>query len=57
VAERQGRYLANAFNQREDDPASVIQPFAFTSMGMLAYIGNYEGLSDLPEVKLRGNFD
>ena len=29
-------------------------PFKFRSAGMLAYIGKYEGLSDLPDFKIKG---
>ncbi|KAK3576591.1 hypothetical protein CHS0354_011268 [Potamilus streckersoni] len=49
VAERQGRYLAEQLNGKGDG-----EPFKFTSMGMLAYIGQYQGLSDLPDFKLQG---
>ena len=48
VAERQGRHLAKNLN------SNSWKPFKFSSMGMLAYIGDYQGLSDLPDFKLRG---
>ena len=48
VAEREGGYLAKELCNPTDEP------FKFTSAGMLAYIGSYEGLSDLPQAKLRG---
>ena len=48
VAEREGRYLAKELSGPTDEP------FKFTSAGMLAYIGKYEGLSDLPDFKLQG---
>ena len=48
VAERQGRYLGKAL--AADQPA----PFRFQSQGMLAYIGEYKGLSDLPVGKMKG---
>jgi NADH dehydrogenase FAD-containing subunit len=32
-----------------------VKPFQFKSMGMMAYIGVYQGLADLlPEFKLKG---
>lgn len=37
----------------QEDPTEQ-NKFKFKSIGMLAYIGKYEGLSDLPDVKLRG---
>lgn len=48
VAEREGGYLAKELCNPTNEP------FRFTSAGMLAYIGSYEGLSDLPQAKLRG---
>ena len=48
VAERQGRHLARNLNSNN------WKVFKFSSMGMLAYIGGYQGLSDLPDFKLRG---
>ncbi len=51
VAEREGRYLGSLLNA--GGPAHS-KPFQFKSMGMLAYIGGFEGLSDLPEFKLKG---
>merc|ERR1712226_1699416 len=48
VAERQGRHLAKCFNK------GSVDDFSFTSAGMLAYIGGYEGLTDMPKVKLSG---
>ncbi|XP_070572404.1 probable NADH dehydrogenase [Ptychodera flava] len=48
VAERQGRYLANFLQTVESSP------FEFKSMGMLAYIGKYEALTDMPGVKAQG---
>ena len=48
VAERQGRYLGKAL--ATDRPA----PFRFQSQGMLAYIGEYKALSDLPVGKVKG---
>lgn len=51
VAERQGRYLSKCLNKID---SRDITEFHFKSMGMLAYIGDYTALTDLPEVKLQG---
>ena len=48
VAERQGRYLGKTL--AVDQP----KPFQFQSQGMLAYIGEYKALSDLPVGKVKG---
>ena len=48
VAEREGRYLAQALN--ESDP----KPFVFKSSGMLAYVGGYKALHDTPVSKSQG---
>uniref|UniRef100_A0AC34F3K7 FAD/NAD(P)-binding domain-containing protein n=1 Tax=Panagrolaimus sp. ES5 TaxID=591445 RepID=A0AC34F3K7_9BILA len=53
VAEREGRYLAKSLNEMAKN-GNVSKPFTFKSMGMLAYIGDYKALSDLPEFKLKG---
>lgn len=53
VAERQGRYIATCLNEIAK-VGSPSKPFTFKSMGMLAYIGGYKALSDLPEFKLKG---
>ena len=53
MAEREGRFLGNLLNK---GGADKVQPFKFHSMGMLAYIGGFEGLSDLPDFKLKGTF-
>ncbi|KAK6192799.1 hypothetical protein SNE40_004210 [Patella caerulea] len=50
VAERQGRYLTDVLNGKKDSKI----PFEFKNMGMLAYIGSYEALTDTPDVKLQG---
>ncbi|GIY19500.1 internal alternative NAD(P)H-ubiquinone oxidoreductase A1, mitochondrial [Caerostris extrusa] len=52
VAERQGRYLARALNSQEK--GEEIKPFLFQSSGMLAYIGDFKALPDLPDFKIRG---
>ncbi|XP_055950566.1 uncharacterized protein LOC129984664 isoform X2 [Argiope bruennichi] len=51
VAERQGRYLAKSLNSLEK--GENIKPFNFQSSGMLAYIGDYKALTDLPEFKVQ----
>ena len=48
VAESEGMYLASCLN------TGSTKPFSFASRGMLAYIGNYDGLTDLPQGKLQG---
>ncbi|KAH7722735.1 hypothetical protein AAVH_09821 [Aphelenchoides avenae] len=53
VAERQGKYVADRLNK--EAVGKPCKPFTFQSMGMLAYIGDYESLSDLPQVKLKGH--
>lgn len=53
MAERKGRYLANALNEVAAK-GFASKPFEFKSMGMLAYIGGYQALSDLPDFKLKG---
>uniref|UniRef100_A0A0B7A9J8 Uncharacterized protein n=1 Tax=Arion vulgaris TaxID=1028688 RepID=A0A0B7A9J8_9EUPU len=52
VAERQGRYLSKFLNSGCDE--DKIGPFKFESLGMLAYIGRYEGVSDTPQFKFKG---
>ena len=51
VAERQGRYLAELLNNTDQ---SSVKPFTHKHLGMLAYIGGYEALTDTPDVKLKG---
>ncbi|XP_064620775.1 probable NADH dehydrogenase [Lineus longissimus] len=48
VAERQGRFLANQLSKNTDEP------FVYKSLGMMAYIGGYSALTEVPKVKLRG---
>uniref|UniRef100_A0A915EM49 FAD/NAD(P)-binding domain-containing protein n=1 Tax=Ditylenchus dipsaci TaxID=166011 RepID=A0A915EM49_9BILA len=52
VAEREGRYLAERLNCLAK--GKEVKPFQFKSMGCWLYIGGYEGLSDLPDFKLKG---
>ncbi|XP_076472969.1 putative NADH dehydrogenase [Babylonia areolata] len=51
VAERQGRFLADFLNQ---GCSGDTEPFRFRNMGMLAYIGRYEALTDTPVARLQG---
>lgn len=48
VAEREGRYLAKALESYADGDDSSVKPFTWNSLGMLAYIGQYDALADLP---------
>ena len=48
VAEREGRYLAKALALHAEGKKDQIQPFNWNSSGMLAYIGDYDALADLP---------
>lgn len=52
VAERQGRYLANILKKKA--LGQDVEAFKFQSLGMLAYIGNYSALTDVPKIKLQG---
>ncbi|BFZ18507.1 hypothetical protein BsWGS_21547 [Bradybaena similaris] len=52
VAEREGRYLSRFLNSGCDE--KKVGPFTFESLGMLAYIGRYEGVSDTPQLKFTG---
>ena len=56
VAERQGRYLAKLMNSCQTLNCDIdsAEPFKFRSMGMLAYIGRYQALTDIPNMKLQG---
>ncbi|KAK0058816.1 internal alternative NAD(P)H-ubiquinone oxidoreductase A1 mitochondrial-like isoform X2 [Biomphalaria pfeifferi] len=52
VAEREGRYLTKFLNSSCDEGKTGA--FEFQSLGMLAYIGRYQGLSDTPQLKIKG---
>ena len=55
AAERQGRYLAKALNQVVSSPGSeAAEPFVFKPWGMLAYVGGYKAIHDLPVDKSKG---
>jgi len=50
VAEQEGFYLAKILNKPEKD----MKPFSFRNLGMLAYIGGYRALADMPKFKGSG---
>ena len=53
AAERQGRYLAHALSlSSQDNPET--KPFVFKPLGMLAYVGGYRAIHDLPVDKSQG---
>ncbi|XP_059175958.1 probable NADH dehydrogenase isoform X3 [Physella acuta] len=52
VAERKGRYLSKFLNS--DCNEEKVGPFEFKSLGMLAYIGHFQGVSDTPQLKIKG---
>lgn len=54
VAERQGHYISKFLNSGCDE--NKTGSFTFESMGMLAYIGRYEGISDTPQLKFTGQY-
>lgn len=48
VAEREGRYLAKELELHAEGKSAEVKPFNWNSLGMLAYIGEYDALADLP---------
>ncbi|XP_071945324.1 uncharacterized protein [Antedon mediterranea] len=52
VAERQGKYLSTSLECLKTD--KEVESFVFKSMGMLAYVGNYKALTDMPAVQAQG---
>ena len=54
AAERQGRYLAKALNQVSSPGNPAPEPFVFKPWGMLAYVGGYKAIHDLPVDKSQG---
>ncbi|XP_065839056.1 uncharacterized protein [Oscarella lobularis] len=54
VAERQGRYLAKALSSYADNKESHVVPFKFRNSGMLAYVGGWEAVTDVPHIKFGG---
>jgi hypothetical protein len=52
VAERQGRYLAKSLSQFP--VMTYAPPMQFESLGMLAYVGDYQAVTDLPQFKFGG---
>lgn len=59
VAERQGKYLARVLSKKLSSSSSPSAPpppppFKFRSMGVMAYVGDRQAVSDLPAASLRG---
>ena len=52
VAQKQGKYLAKMLRGRAQ--GKVAKPFAFRSVGMLAYLGGGQALADLPNAQWSG---
>ena len=50
VAERQANYLSKQLSLTSEP----VEKFKFVSAGILAYIGSYKGLCDLPKGKYHG---
>ncbi|XP_031558797.1 probable NADH dehydrogenase [Actinia tenebrosa] len=54
VAEKQGLYLAKSLALYAEGKNSEVKPFSWSNLGMLAYLGGYQGLADFPTNKLQG---
>lgn len=54
VAEREGSYVAKSLGLLVQGKTSELQPFSWKNIGMLAYLGDYQGLADFPTSKLQG---
>lgn len=54
VAEREGSYVAKSLGFLAQGKTSELQPFSWKNIGMLAYLGDYQGLADFPTSKLQG---
>jgi len=54
VAERQGRYLSAALAHKPTDKNPLPDEFVFRSFGMLAYVGGYKAVHDMPLDKSQG---
>ena len=54
AAERQGRYLAEALSHIPSTEKPEPKPFVFKPWGMLAYVGGYKAIQDLPVGKTQG---
>lgn len=54
VAEREGSYVAKSLGLIAQGKASEVEPFSWKNIGMLAYLGDYQGLADFPASKLQG---
>ncbi|CAG2194224.1 ndh1 [Mytilus edulis] len=50
VAEKKADNLAKMLNHGKE----FAEPFKFQSMGMLAYIGKYQALTDVKQIKMQG---
>lgn len=48
VAEREGRFVADFLAKQITHDATSIKAFAWADMGMLAYIGDYKAVANLP---------
>ena len=56
AAERQGRYLAKALDHIALPEGPEPEPFVFKPWGMLAYVGGYKAIHDLPVDKSKGAY-
>ena len=54
VAEREGRYVAMCLGLDAQGRGSGVKAFSLQNLGMLAYLGGYQGLADFPTSKLQG---
>lgn len=54
VAEREGSYVAKSLGLIAQGKGSKVEPFSWKNIGMLAYLGDYQGLADFPTSKLQG---
>lgn len=54
VAEREGSYVAKLLGLLAQGKTSNLQSFSWKNIGMLAYLGDYQGLADFPTSKLQG---
>lgn len=52
VAEKQGRYLAKLLAHR--GPMEDVPPYVYKGFGMLAYLGDYQALTETPALKTQG---
>ena len=52
--QREGSYVASCLGLLAMGQASELKPFSWKNLGMLAYVGDYQGLADFPTSKLQG---